>query len=120
MYRRRETKRAFQQGVREGKAKGWGHGANGRYVKKGKHGPVQGMTEEEKELFPDVWASMLEKCCPIQEPEKEGPSRRLTPEQEALICRELSIYKRCSRVCSPRAFGGCKGHLYWASCPQQK
>lgn len=121
MFRRRETKRAFVQGVREGKGKTY-HAAHIRYApRKGKHGQVEAMSEEEKEWFPDVWEAMKARVQSLEvEPEKDAPPRRQSPEVEAQMCRDLRLYRKCSRNCKPRAFGGCKGHLLWASCPQME
>jgi len=50
-------------------------------------------------------------------PTPEGPARRLTDEQEAMACREMKIFTRCSRTCTEEEkFGGCKGRKFFKSC----
>jgi hypothetical protein len=119
MFRRKETKRAFVQGVRDGKAKTY-YGAHIRYKgKELKPSPVQAMSEEEKEWFPDVWEAMKAQVQTLNlEPEKDAPPRRQSQEVEAQVCRDFRLYRKCSRNCKPRAFGGCKGHMIFPSCPQ--
>jgi hypothetical protein len=83
-----------------------------------KPGMVMAMTEEEKAWFPDVWEALVAQVSPPHDPQFEAPWKRQPPAVEDQACRDLRIYKRCSRNCKPRAFGGCKGYRFWPSCPQ--
>lgn len=79
---------------------------------------VIAMSEEEKALFPDIWAALVSQI-PVREDESRiGPFKRQEQVIEANVCSALRIYRRCSRNCTPRAFGGCKGWEKFKTCPQ--
>lgn len=104
--------------MREGKDKMY-FGAHIRYTPKGKSGPCHQYNAEVFKDFPKLWALMQERAAKrIQEPEKDCPPKRQSMEVEAQVCREQGLYRKCSRNCAPRKFGGCKGWTKWGSCPQ--
>lgn len=97
----------------------WTQAQHFQYRGRKQAGPVYHANAEVFQDFPKIWEAYRAKLEQnmVTEVEKTAPPKRMGLETEKAVLREIRVYRKCSRNCKPRAFGGCKGWTRWASCP---